>query len=326
VADQQNYRIRKITQNPFKIIPTLPNGLTFNLQTGEISGSPTVVTPLTTYTITATNESGSSSTTIDISTILVIAPTISNFSNTTKFYYDGSYTIAPPTSNSSGAFTYTSSNTNIATINGSKVSLVGAGTVTITATQAADATYSSGTITATLTVTGVTVVTKYGQVTSTVTNYVNDKGQINAVQGVNGFGEIKTVHQRYTETTIPFNAYFDFETATTCTDDDMCRNNPDSDLRFAAGEGSIRARMWWNEQYADMALVYDKTFDQLNASDIPNYYYCDYVGDGNAACINVDTPPTNFIGIYKTNSGNYYAVKYVSETSSGVTFQYRKLN
>lgn len=132
--------------------------------------------------------------------------------------------------------------------------------------------------------------------------------------------------ERYTKT-IPFNAYFDFETATTCSDF-MCSMMPSAayDLRFAAGSGSVRARMWWNEQYADMALVYDKTFDQLNASDIASYYYCDYVGDSNSACVNTDTPPTNFIGIYKTNSGNYYAVKYVSETSSGVTFQYRKLN
>lgn len=132
---------------------------------------------------------------------------------------------------------------------------------------------------------------------------------------------------RYTETTIPFETYFDFETATTCTDDDMCRRNPAYDLRFAAGGGSVRARMWWNEQYADMALVYDKIFDQLNASDIARYYYCEHINDGNIACVNkTDTPPIDFIGIYKTNSGNYYAVKYVSEDNSGVTFQYRKLN
>jgi len=134
--------------------------------------------------------------------------------------------------------------------------------------------------------------------------------------------------ERYTKT-IPFYAYFDFETATTCSDF-MCSMMPPTaayDLRFAAGSGTVRARMWWNEQYADMALVYDKTFDQLDASDIARYYYCERINDGNIACVNkTDTPPTNFIGIYKTNSGNYYAVKYVSETSSGVTFQYRKLN
>ena len=130
------------------------------------------------------------------------------------------------------------------------------------------------------------------------------------------------------ETTIPFNTYFDFETATSCTDSG-CMMMPSAayDLTFAAGGGTVRARMWWNEQYVDMALVYDKTFDQLNASDIASYYYCDSVGDSNSACVNkTDTPPIDFIGIYKTNSGNYYAVKYVSETSSGVTFQYRKLN
>lgn len=133
--------------------------------------------------------------------------------------------------------------------------------------------------------------------------------------------------ERYTEATIPFYTYFDFETATTCIGF-MCNMMPSAayDLKFANGSGPVHARMWWNEQYADMALVYDKTFAQLTATDIANYYYCDYVGDGDAACINVDTPPINFIGIYKTESGNYYAVKYISEDNSGVTFQYRKLN
>jgi len=123
--------------------------------------------------------------------------------------------------------------------------------------------------------------------------------------------------------TIPFGNYFDFETGTMCTD---C-NGPseDYDLIFAAGSSVVRARMWWNQQYADMALVYDKSFDNLTSADIANYYYCDYVGDTNSACINVDTPPTNFVGIYHTNSGNYYAVQYLSEDATGVTFNYKRL-
>jgi streptogramin lyase len=325
VTDKDNNRIRKITQNPYQISPALPNGLSLNLYTGEISGTPTVASPLTTYTITATNESGSSSTTVAISTFLT-APTISNFSNVTKIYYDGTYTITPPTSNGSGAFTYASSDTNVATISGSTVTLVGAGTATITATQAADATYSSGATTATLTVNSVTVLTNNGKNTSTDTNYVNRFGVINSSEGLGSNGEIIIAKTVYTFT-IPFNTYFDFETGTTCTSS-MCTMDPSEvyDLKFAAGGPPIRARMWWNEQYADMALVYNKEFGQLNATDIGNYYYCDYVGDGNATCINVDTPPINFIGIYKTYSNNYYAVKYISEDSSGVTFQYRKLN
>ncbi len=131
-----------------------------------------------------------------------------------------------------------------------------------------------------------------------------------------------------TTTTIPFEKYFDLETGTLCTGP-MCNMSPSAayDLRFAYNSGgTVHARMWWNEQYADMALVYNKTFDQLTAADIPNYYYCDHINDSNPACVNADTPPTNFVGIYKTNSGNYYAVQYLSENTTDVTFKYKKLN
>ena len=190
VADRSNLKIRKITQGTFQISPTLPNGLVFDQQTGEISGTPTVTSASTTYTITASNESGSSTTTIAIATATLIAPTISNFSNVTKKYYDLSYTITPPTSNSSGAFTYTSSNSTIATINGTTVSITGVGNCTIKATQAADGTYNTDSISATLTVTSNTVVTKFGQLTTTDTNYVNKFGVINAAQALNSNGAI----------------------------------------------------------------------------------------------------------------------------------------
>ena len=186
VADQFNHTIRKITIAPFQISPQLPNGLSFNGLTGEISGTPTIATPSTTYTVTGYNSSGSSSTTISIRTSLL--PTISNFSNVIKTYFDGNYTITPPTSNSSGAFTYTSSNTNAATINGTVVTLVGAGTTSITAAQAADATYFSGSISATLTVNSVSVITKYGEITGTNVNYVNKYGVVSADEGVNSNG------------------------------------------------------------------------------------------------------------------------------------------
>ncbi|MBM9502057.1 putative Ig domain-containing protein [Leptospira sp. 201903071] len=56
------------TGNPttFSISPALPNGLSLNPNTGEISGIPTTAQGSTSYTLTAANENGSTSTSIDI--------------------------------------------------------------------------------------------------------------------------------------------------------------------------------------------------------------------------------------------------------------------
>jgi surface protein len=58
-------------------------------------------------------------------------------------------------SDSNGAFTYTSSNLSVATTSGATVSIVGAGTTTITATQAAAGDFNEGSVTALLTVVAV---------------------------------------------------------------------------------------------------------------------------------------------------------------------------
>lgn len=76
------------------------------------------------------------------------APTITNFTVPSKLVGASAFALTAPTSNSAGAFTYTSSNTAVATISGSTVTVVGAGIAIITATQAATGSYSSGTIAA----------------------------------------------------------------------------------------------------------------------------------------------------------------------------------
>ncbi len=67
VTDLWNSKIRKITTLGFSISPSLPTGLILGTN-GIISGTPTVSTPETTYTITACNTSGCSSTKVTIST------------------------------------------------------------------------------------------------------------------------------------------------------------------------------------------------------------------------------------------------------------------
>jgi predicted nucleic acid-binding protein len=80
------------------------------------------------------------------------APTITGFSVPAKMFGDAAFNLTAPTSNSMGAFTYTSSNTSVATIVGNTVTIVGAGTSVITANQAANGAYSAGSVTANLVV------------------------------------------------------------------------------------------------------------------------------------------------------------------------------
>jgi len=90
---------------------------------------------------------------MSVGTPAPVAPTITSFSIAGKTYgTDISFNLINPSSNSSGAFSYSSGTTSVATISGSTVTIVAAGSSVITATQAAAGAYSSGTITATLTV------------------------------------------------------------------------------------------------------------------------------------------------------------------------------
>ncbi len=82
------------------------------------------------------------------------APVFGTFSVPAKNVGDAPFALAPPSSNSSGAFSYTSSNTAVATISGNTATIVANGVSTITVTQAADATHIAGSTTATLTVGG----------------------------------------------------------------------------------------------------------------------------------------------------------------------------
>ncbi len=129
-------------------------------------------------------------TTVTITVTVPPTPSISNFNNINKTYFDGSFSIAVPTSNSAGSFSYTSSNTAVATISGTTVTILGEGTSTITANQAVNGNFSSGSITATLTITAVSILTKEGGISGTNINYVNQYGKIGGNFGLNANGAI----------------------------------------------------------------------------------------------------------------------------------------
>ena len=60
------------------ITPSLPSGLQFDTVTGVISGTPSIISPLQTYTITAQNSGGSATTQIQI-TVNDVAPSFIDY-------------------------------------------------------------------------------------------------------------------------------------------------------------------------------------------------------------------------------------------------------
>ncbi len=143
---------------PFTITqPTSNSSGTFSYSSSDtsvatISGNIITIVGAGTSTITATQAatidytSGTTTTTFLVNKAI---PTITNFSIPDKTYGDAPFQITRPTSNSSGTFSYSSSDTSVATISGNIITIVGAGTSTITATQAATPNYTSGTTTTT---------------------------------------------------------------------------------------------------------------------------------------------------------------------------------
>jgi len=80
-------------------------------------------------------------------------PTLSWVGEMNRVVGEAAFDLPDPGSDSRGVFTFTSTNTAVATVNGRRVTVVGAGVTTLIATQAADGNYAQGSISVTLTVT-----------------------------------------------------------------------------------------------------------------------------------------------------------------------------
>ncbi len=84
--------------------------------------------------------------------IAAAAPTLQWMQALSKVYGEAAFDLVDPRSNSQGAFSFSSSNPAVATVNGRTVTLVGAGTTTLVATQQAHGSYTAATVEVALTV------------------------------------------------------------------------------------------------------------------------------------------------------------------------------
>ncbi len=82
----------------------------------------------------------------------LLATVLSSFADRSKTYGDAGFSLTAPTSNGDGAFSYSSNDLNVATLSGNTLTIIGAGTATITATQAATGNYDAASISLVLTV------------------------------------------------------------------------------------------------------------------------------------------------------------------------------
>lgn len=88
--------------NTFSISPSLPTGLIFDSSTGQISGTPTVLSPVTNYTVTATNDGGTGNVTFSLSVSRIPTPEIA-YATTKYSFTKGTPIAAIPAPTNTGA-------------------------------------------------------------------------------------------------------------------------------------------------------------------------------------------------------------------------------
>ena len=122
---------------------TLPAGLSLNTTTGLIDGTPTTAGSAS-VDVTAANSGGTSTAATLNFTIAQGSQTITFGALAPKTIGDAPFALTA-TASSGLTVTYTSLNTSVATISGNTVTIVGAGTAIITASQVGDSNYTAAT-------------------------------------------------------------------------------------------------------------------------------------------------------------------------------------
>ncbi len=127
----------------YSVSPVLPSGLSLDTTTGVVSGIPTAVTPIATYTVTATNSGGSTSFGIVI-TVKDVAPSALSYTSPNVFTRTVAIANLTPTSSGGSVVSYSISpalpsglsfNTSTGVISGTPTAISSSTTYTVTATN-----------------------------------------------------------------------------------------------------------------------------------------------------------------------------------------------
>lgn len=132
------------TATSWSVSPSLPSGLSFNTSTGVITGTPSVVSALANYTVTASNDGGSDQVQLTF-TVNDIAPSSLSYAYSSPTYQKGTAITANTPSNSGGTVvSYSVSpalpsglslNTSTGVISGTPTVFGSASSYTVTATN-----------------------------------------------------------------------------------------------------------------------------------------------------------------------------------------------
>jgi sugar lactone lactonase YvrE len=138
------------TPYSYSIHPALPSGLSIDASTGAISGTPAAINSSAIYSVTITDANSSTASADFTLEVIADTPTLVFAAIGSKTYGDAPFAVSA-TSASSGAVTY-SVVSGPATVSGNTVTITGAGTVTLQASQAAAGNYNAVTTTTSFTV------------------------------------------------------------------------------------------------------------------------------------------------------------------------------
>ena len=299
-----NVPANQLSSGPFELTPpTSDRPGTFSYTSSNpavavINGSILTIVGIGTTTITATQSQylkySAQSTTATFNVTEFDPPILGSFSIPSKVMGDAPFQLTPPSSNSAGAFTYTSSNPLVATINGSTVTVVGVGTTTIIANQAASGIYSNANISSTL-----EVIIPAANIAAD--NFFGDDGTALTVNGWIAHSSTTTNPIKNTSPGLTFPNYFG------------------SDIGNAASVTSIGQDVSLQFTSVTSGTVYASFLIKANASTLVDQYFFAFgnndINDSayrGKISINQDTDPAKFKFGFAANS----TIKYTSPVYS----------